>query len=78
MVSVSYMIDKPGAPSELRTYVNQRVIPAAIDAAGAVESAVYELGEKVRAQPATTLLTAGALGLVLGAFVFSLNRRRRW
>ena len=75
MVDVSYLIDKPAPPSGLRSFVNQHVIPAAIDAAGTVESAVYELGEQVRAQPATSLLAAGALGLVAGALVFRLSRR---
>ena len=74
MVDVSYLIDKPPPPSGLHSFFNQRVIPAAIDAAGTVESAVYELGEQARAQPVTSLLAAGALGLVAGAIVFRLSR----
>ncbi|MBW4023408.1 MAG: hypothetical protein HIU92_09765 [Proteobacteria bacterium] len=76
MVSVGYLIDNPGGPSAFMTFVNQRVIPPAVDGAGAVESAVYELGERVRARPASSLLTAGALGLVFGAAIFSLSRRK--
>ena len=75
MVDVGYLIDKPGPPSGLKAFVNQYVVPPAIDAAGAVESAVYELGEQVRAQPVTSLLAAGALGLVAGVLVFNLSRR---
>jgi hypothetical protein len=74
MVSVGYMIDNPGPPSAFKRFVNQHVIPPAIDAAGAVETAAYELGEQVRAQPKTSLLAAGALGLVIGATVFALAR----
>lgn len=78
MVSVGYMIGKPEAPSGLGSFVNRRVIPPAIDAASAVESAAYELGDRVRAQPVTALLTAGALGLVIGAMIFGLSGRRRY
>jgi hypothetical protein len=75
MVSVGYLIDNPGPPSARKRFVNQHVIPPAIDAAGAVETAVYELGEQVRAQPKTCLLAAGALGLLCGATVFALARK---
>jgi hypothetical protein len=75
MVAVSYMIDNPGLPSGVRRFINQHVVPPAIDAAGLVESAVYELAEQTRARPATCLLTAAALGLVAGTLVFSLARR---
>jgi LPXTG-motif cell wall-anchored protein len=75
MVSVGYLIDNPGPPSGLKSFVNQRLMPPAIDAAGAVESAVYELSEYVRAQPNTSLLAAGALGMVAGALVFRRSRR---
>jgi hypothetical protein len=74
MVSVGYLIDNPGPPSEFKRFINQHVIPPAIDAAGAVETAAYELAEQVRAQPKTYLLAAGALGLVLGATLFALAR----
>jgi len=75
MVTVGYLSDNRGAPSGVRRFTDQRVFPPAIDAAGAAESAVYELGEQVRAQPAMSLLAAGALGLLVGAVVFGLARR---
>ncbi len=75
MLSVGYMIDNPGPPSRVRRFVHQRVVPPAIDAAGAVESAVYELGEQVRAQPAMSLMAAGALGLLAGALIVGRTRR---
>ncbi|WP_419758896.1 hypothetical protein [Acidisoma sp.] len=74
MVDVSYLLDKPPAPAGLRSFVNQHVVPPAIDIAAAVESAVYELGEQVRAQPAASILAAAALGLVAGTLVFRLSR----
>jgi hypothetical protein len=74
MVSVGYMIGNPGPPSAFRHYVNRHVIPPAIDAAGAVETAVHELGERVRAQPKTCLLAAATLGLLFGATIFALAR----
>jgi hypothetical protein len=75
MVAVGYMIDNPGPPSAIRAFLHQRLTPPAIDAAGAIESAVYELGEWTREQPAKSLLAAGALGFVTGALVFGLSRR---
>jgi len=75
MVAVSYLIDKPGPPAGLRRLINQRLVPPAIDAAGFVESAAYELAEQARARPATSLLAAAALGLLAGRLVFGLTRR---
>ena len=75
MVSVGYMIDNPGPPSPLRTFVNHRLMPPAIDAAGALESAVYELRERVRAQPIASLLAMGALGLLAGSLILRRSRR---
>jgi hypothetical protein len=75
MVSVGYMIDKPGPPSPFRTFVNQRLVPPAIDATAALESAVYELRERVRAQPVASLLAVGALGLLAGVVLFRRSRR---
>jgi ElaB/YqjD/DUF883 family membrane-anchored ribosome-binding protein len=74
MVEVSYLIDRPGPPSGLKSFINQRMVPPAIDAAGAVESAVYELGEQVRAQPVASLAVAAALGFVAGTLIFRLSR----
>jgi hypothetical protein len=76
VVSVSDMIDDPGSPAGFRRFFNRRVVPPAIDAAGAVESAIHELSERVRAQPAASLLAAGALGFVAGTLVLALSRRR--
>jgi hypothetical protein len=70
MVTVGYMIDNPGPPSGLKSFLNRRVIPPAIDAAGAVESAVYALAEQTRAQPKMSLGVAAALGLLAGTLVF--------
>ena len=81
MVSIGYLIDNPGPPSALARFVNERVVPPAIDAAGAVESTVYEFGEQVRARPTSSLLAAGALGFLIGATIFCrpppLARRRQ-
>jgi hypothetical protein len=74
MVSVGYLIDKPAAPSALRRFVNQRVIPQAIDAAGVVESAAYELGEQVRRRPGASLAVAALLGFAVGGAVFRAAR----
>jgi ElaB/YqjD/DUF883 family membrane-anchored ribosome-binding protein len=74
MTSVGDMIDNARLPSPLKRFVNRRMVPAAIDAAGAVESAVYELSEHVRDEPKASLLAAGALGFVAGALMFRRSR----
>jgi len=75
MVAVRYLIDNPGPPSGFKRFLNRRLVPPAIDAAGAVESAVYELAQQTRARPKASLLAAGALGLLAGKMVFSVTRR---
>lgn len=74
MVSIGYLIDKPHAPGAAKRFVDTRLVPAAIDAAGAVECGIYELGQQVRAQPAKSLLLACALGVVLGMTFRSTSR----
>jgi ribose/xylose/arabinose/galactoside ABC-type transport system permease subunit len=69
-VSVGAMIDQPAPPSPLKVFINQTVIPQAIDAAGAVESAAYTLGEQVKARPIAAIAIAGLLGLIVGRALF--------
>ena len=70
MVSVGYMIDKPAPPSALKVFIDQKVIPQAIDAAGAVESAAYELGEQVKARPVASIAIAALVGVLVGKAIF--------
>jgi hypothetical protein len=65
MVSVNYMIAKPPPPSGLRSLVNRRVIPAAIEAAARAEDAVYELGQGTKRQPVLALSLAAGAGALL-------------
>jgi hypothetical protein len=69
-VSVGTMIDQPAPPSAVKVFINQTVIPQAIDAAGAVESAAYALGEQVKQRPIASIAIAAFLGVVVGRAFF--------
>ena len=71
MVSKSYMLEKKRPPSELRLVIDQRLIPAAIDVAGAIEAALERVAVRARQQPAT------AVGAALtGAATLAIVTRR--
>ncbi len=71
MVSKSYMLAKKSPPSELRLVLDQQVIPAAINVAGAVEGLLERVAVRTRKRPAT------AVGAALTtAMLFSMLTRR--
>jgi len=69
MVTNSYMLARPRAPSPLKRYVDQQVIPAAIDAAATVEAGIERLAIRTRHHTASTLAIAFAIGLLLAAAI---------
>lgn len=74
MVGKSYMLASKAAPSGLRLAIDQRVIPAAIDLAGAVEGVLERAVVRTRQQPATAVGAALATTVLLGM----LTRRLLW
>ena len=62
MGSVDYMIAKPPPPMGLRSVVNRRVLPAAIEVTTQLENAIYALGQETRRQPVQAVLWALLLG----------------
>ena len=55
MVDRSYMLAQPDGPSALKRFVDQAVIPAAIDAAALVERGLDQLAGSVRRRPSAAL-----------------------
>ena len=74
MVSRDYMLKKEGGPSAPKLFLDQKVIPAAIDAAGAVEGVLERVAVRVRRMPVAAL--AAALGT--GTLVTLLAVPRRY
>ena len=62
MVSRSYMEAQRPRPTPLKRFVDQQVVPAAIDMAGGVEAGLERLAATVRQRPATVLAASVALG----------------
>jgi hypothetical protein len=80
MVDRSYLLNRPPRPSGLKRYVDQEVIPLAIDAAGALEAVLERLSRRAAAQPLTAAAAAfgiGLLGCLVGAQALCARRERR-
>lgn len=65
MVSQSYVLEKPPPPSAAKVFFDQRVMPVAIDAAGAVEARVERLAGHARRQPIVAVSVAIGVGVLL-------------
>jgi hypothetical protein len=74
LVTSTYLLDKSGHPSSVKTAFDQQVIPAMIDAAALVEAAVPRLSDWVRSAPLPALFAGCAAGAMLGL----VRRQRRW
>lgn len=57
-----------------RRFVDHHILPSAMNAAGAVEDALEDLREEVRAKPVKALAIAGLAGFVL-AMTITASRR---
>ena len=62
MITRDYLLEKPRGPSAAKVFLDQRVIPAAIDAAGACEVALERASQ--RTGLSVPVLLAGAGGLL--------------
>lgn len=77
MVQAGYLLARKRAPSELRRFVNQQVIPTAIDGAAAMEAALEQLSVRTRRRPMTALGAAAGVGLVAGLLTGRRHLARR-
>lgn len=73
VVSRHYLLAKPSGPSRLKVFLDQRVIPFAIDMAGGCEVAVQRVSQRTGVRPA--VLVGGAAGICL--YLMSLLLRWR-
>ena len=73
MISRDYLLKKEGGPSAPKLFLDQKVIPVAIDAAGAVEGALERVAVRVRRMPVSAL--AAALGTGTLVTLLAVPRR---
>ena len=72
MVSPSYMTERRAPPGAAQLFLNQRLVPAAIDGLAGLEVVAERLAQRVRGSPAAAVVAAIGLG-----FLLALPRRRR-
>lgn len=77
MVSDRYILAKGEAPSGWKNRFDQEVVPAAIDAAAAVEMRLEDIARTVRSRPFAAIACAAAVGIALGMLAGGQNRRAR-
>jgi hypothetical protein len=73
MVQPSYLLQKSAGPSPARILFDQRIVPGAINAAGAAEALIERLAVYTRKSP----LSALAVGLAVGGALGCLAARRK-
>ncbi len=73
MVDRDYMLKKGAGPSASKVFLDQTIVPIAINAAGAVEGVLERVAVRVRRMPVTAL----AAGLGTGTLVTLLAVPRR-
>ena len=66
MVSQTYLLEKPAPPRGLHSYVDQKVLPAAANAAFAIERRIEAIAEAVREHPLTTLAATAGFAMLIG------------
>ncbi len=67
MVTRTYLLDKPPAPSPAARFVHWNVEPVVINGLGAAEARIERLAEAIRRMPLRALGVALALGMLLAA-----------
>ncbi len=65
MVTARYLLRRPKAPGAARLFVDQQVMPTAIDLAAMAEAGAERLAVCTKAQPAATLAAAFGLSFLL-------------
>ena len=66
MVDTGYMLAKPSPPGPVKQYFDQTVMPAMINAAGAMEGVAEQVAVRVRRRPITGVGMALGLGCMIG------------
>jgi len=76
VVTRAYLLKKPAAPSAQKVFLDQVVIPRAIDTVAAVEAGLEKLSLATRRSPAASLAAATGLGWLLATAGRAILRRR--
>lgn len=76
MVDRGYLLDKPAPPSPVMVFIDQKVIPVAIDAAGTAEVALNQMFVATRKRPFTGLGIALSLGYLAAVLLIPRRRHR--
>ena len=74
MVNKSYMVATKPAPSEVKLFIDQQVIPVGINLAGSVEGLLERVAVRARAQPATAVGAAFTTAMLLSMLTRRLLR----
>lgn len=75
MIDKSYMLEKPAGPSAAKRYLDQVVVPFAMDVAGAGEVAVQNLSQRTGVRPA--VLVGGMAGGLILLVALAVRQGRR-
>ena len=65
MIDRDYLLKKESGPSALKVFFNQKVVPAAINLAGAVEGILEQVAIQVRRKPMPALAAALGTGTLI-------------
>jgi hypothetical protein len=74
MVGSIYRRRKPGPPSALKLFFDQRIMPMAIDGAASLEMGAASAGRYLRRNPAMSLGLALGMGILLGSWSGRVGR----
>lgn len=66
MIDGSYMVGGRSRPGAARRYLDQVVVPAAIDVAGGAEAGLERVAEAVRLRPGVAMGMAMLVGVLVG------------
>jgi hypothetical protein len=67
MIGQAYLRDQPPPPARWQRYLDQCVLPVAIDAAGSAEAVLEHVAQAARRQPVMALGLAGVVAFLAGA-----------
>jgi len=75
MIKPRYLTHKPAPPAAPKRILDQVIVPALIDTAGALETAVERWAVRVRQSPGPSLGIAIGAGLLLSRLLARPNRQ---
>ena len=74
MVDKRYLLERPAPPGRGKLYLDQTIIPALIDLAGACEVGLEHVAQRAKRAPMAGLVFALASGWLLAALIRASRR----